>query len=211
MHENPPPMTENAPAETVPEKPARNRGGAPLGNQNRMAHGLKASKLPKEAKAEECAGYAFRTMLMEALEAIHGKGKVPVMLQAMVQTAHRRELEARLAARWLRREAKLTLQERLSLAATITSASEARDKIIAKLGLDRGRNSAGDDSESAWDEFDRSNSAAALPDATEEVEAIPGTTQPAASDSDASGIVTSDASLPAEATGQPVSEEDYVM
>src|SRR5438046_2845923 len=112
-----------------------NRGGAPKGNQNRMTHALRASKMPKDAKAEENAGYALRRLLMEALELQHGKGKVPLEKQARVQTAHRREMEARLAARWLRKEANLTLAERLNLASIISNASEARDKIIGELGI----------------------------------------------------------------------------
>lgn len=133
----------NAPNQN--QKP--NRGGAPRGNANRMTHALRASKLPKDAKAEENAGYALRRLLMEALEAQHGKGRVPVAAQALVQTAHRHEMRARLAARWLRQGKDLTLAERLNLLETISTASESRDKIILQLGL----TVTGKSSASIWD------------------------------------------------------------
>lgn len=128
---------ETQPPESAAEPP-RKRAGAPLRNRNRTTHGLRATALPSgcAAIAGECN--AFRRMLFDELEAIHGAGQIPVAIQTVVQSIMRHEQAARLAGRWLRQVGEAsTLDDRLKLLATIRASTESRDKAIARLGIDK--------------------------------------------------------------------------
>lgn len=116
---------------------ARAKGpGAPRGNANAAAHGLRGSKLPPGCKHEESAVYRFRAFVREALFATHGE--VDLYREALLASAVRHEMRALLAARWLRKEGdKLPLSERLALLATVSSATDARDKALKSMGLDK--------------------------------------------------------------------------
>jgi len=58
--------------------------------------------------------------------------------EALLQSAVRHETRALLAAKWLRdQDGKLNLEQRLQLLATISAATDSRDKCLVRLGLDR--------------------------------------------------------------------------
>jgi len=120
-----------------------NRGGAPAGNRNRMQSGLSAVRgwltigsLPKGASYIRRTLGRMRTELESAVLAMHGE--ITPYHAALIQSATRHEARSMLAGRWLRLEgAKASLADRLSLLATVTNASDARDKCLEKLGLDK--------------------------------------------------------------------------
>lgn len=111
--------------------------GAQSGNANAYKHGLRASvsKFPKAAKSDERKVYTLRNTIQEAVATQYGE--ISVMHAALIQSAVRHETRAILAARWLRRDEneKLPLNDRLQLLATISSATDARDKCLKALGL----------------------------------------------------------------------------
>ena len=75
------------------------RSGPAKENHNAMRHGLKAGKLPKDAKYIETRLNLFRRNLEDALIAAYGKIDIPSA--AYIQTAIRWERHAALAQRWL--------------------------------------------------------------------------------------------------------------
>jgi len=133
--ETPPsPVPSSTAPTTAPTTNDHRRGGAPRGNANRTRHGLRGTKLPPAAKAEERKLETFRGWLRETLQA-DGR-TIDLATAATMQACERHERGALLALRWLRVEHdKLSLAERLQLLETIARATTARDKALARLGL----------------------------------------------------------------------------
>lgn len=105
-------------------------------NRNAMRHGLRASALPKGCNFIHRELRAFRRALEDATVEVHGGISIP--MAAAINTACRAETHAQLCARWLRREeTNLDANQRLSYSAAIVKASEARDKAIDRLGIDK--------------------------------------------------------------------------
>lgn len=112
------------------------RRGGQRGNDNNLRHGLKAGKLPVDARYIEARLNALRREL-EAL-VIEVKGAVNLADAALIQTCLRWEKHAELCQRWLRKElASLTPEQRLRFSESVAKASAARDKAIEQLGLNR--------------------------------------------------------------------------
>ncbi len=113
----------------------KGRSGAPKGSANAMRHGLRAGKLPKDAKYIEWQMNSLRRELEAAVIAV--KGEVNLLDAATIQTAVKWERHGALALRWLRVEGdKLKPTERLHFSREIARASTERDKALAALGLD---------------------------------------------------------------------------
>jgi hypothetical protein len=103
----------------------------------------------------------MRRYFVEALQTIREPNTYD---DALLQSACRHEARAMLAAKWLRDEGKnLAINERLSLTATISNATDSRDKCLKLLGLDRLAD-AGD----AWGSIPVFESAATNPSPTGE-------------------------------------------
>jgi hypothetical protein len=110
------------------------RSGPATGNENAMRHGLKAGKLPSDAKYIEVRLNIFRRNLEAAV--MDSKGEVSIPDAASIQTAMRWERHAALAQRWLTKSYdELKPQERLSFSREIAKASTERDKALRELGL----------------------------------------------------------------------------
>lgn len=108
------------------------------GNFNSMRHGLRAAKLPKGCSWLEGQLKFFRRALEAELAAAGDRGGI--YSSALVQSTVRHETRAQLAARWLRIQGdELSLADRLQLLATISAATDARDKCLERLKLDRDR------------------------------------------------------------------------
>lgn len=136
-------------------KSARSKGGAPRANSNAAKHGLRASKLPKEARSLETPLYQFRKHVRELL--VETSGEVTTYAEAVLQSAIRHETRAMLAARYLRVQDDLKLEQKLTLLDAICKATDARDKCLERLGLNRlamgSTNQPSGDFD--WDEFDK--------------------------------------------------------
>jgi hypothetical protein len=103
----------------------------------------------------------MRRYFVEALQTMR---EINSFDDALLQSACRHEARAMLAAKWLRDEGKnLAINERLSLTATISNATDSRDKCLKLLGLDRLAD-AGD----AWGSIPVFESAATNPSPTGE-------------------------------------------
>lgn len=115
----------------------RHRDGTfAVGNQARTLHGLRASGLPRSAAYLGGQLRAFRRYLRDEL-AERGIA-VRVYQEAIIQSAVRHETRALLAAKWLRdQDGDLKLEQRIQLLATISMATDARDKCLDRLGLDK--------------------------------------------------------------------------
>jgi hypothetical protein len=110
--------------------------GAARGNENAYRHGLKAGKLPRDAKYIEIRMNIVRRELEAAVVA--AKGGVSITDAAYIQTAMRWERHAALAQRWLTKQYdELKPEQRLAFSEAIAKASTNRDKAVAALGLDR--------------------------------------------------------------------------
>jgi hypothetical protein len=113
----------------------KGRSGPAFGNINAVRHGLKAGKLPKDARYIEFRLNAFRRTLEEAIVAARGQVTIPDA--AYVQTAIRWERHACLAQRWLvKADATLKAEQKLLFSREIARASAERDKALAMLKLD---------------------------------------------------------------------------
>lgn len=131
------------PLKDKPKKPVspqfcgkKGRSGPAKGNRNAMRHGLRAGKLPKDAKYIEYQVNILRRQVEDAVLA--AKGEVSLMDAANIQTACKWERHGALALRWLRIEAdKLKPLERLHFSREIARASSERDKAISAIGLNR--------------------------------------------------------------------------
>ena len=118
-------------------EPRRKRGsGEKRGNSNGMRHGLKAGKLPADAKHIEIQINLFRREIEGSV--LRAKGEITLMDAASIQTACKWERHGALALRWLRKEGNnLKPTERLAFSREIARASTERDRALALLKLDR--------------------------------------------------------------------------
>lgn len=114
----------------------KGRSGAVKGNTNRMRHGLAGGKLPAGCQYIENRVNSLRRQVEAAV--IELKGEIGILDAAAVNSILKWERHGLLAAHWLRKEAaKLSPSDRLKFSEAIAKASDARDKAIRSLGLDR--------------------------------------------------------------------------
>lgn len=124
---------------------------APQNNQNARRHGLRSNQVGDKSIENEVG--KLRALARDAIAALFGD--VSLYREAALQSAIRHEARARLAAKWLRdehnprKQKTLTLSERLALTATISNATDARDKCLKLAGLDSVISPA-----SMWDAID---------------------------------------------------------
>ena len=110
------------------------RSGPPKGNANGLRHGLKAGKLPADAKYIETRLNIVRRNLEQAV--LDAKEEISLPDAAAIQTCIRWERHAALAQRWLTKEYKeLKPEQRLTFSREIARASGERDKALAALQL----------------------------------------------------------------------------
>ena len=110
------------------------RSGPPKGNINAIRHGLKAGRLPKDARYIEYRMNAFRRELEAAV--LEAKREISLTDAAYIQTAMRWERHAALAQRWLTKQHKeLTPEQLIQFSREVARASTERDKAIASLEL----------------------------------------------------------------------------
>lgn len=110
------------------------RSGPPKGNANNLRHGLKAGKLPADAKYIEIRLNIVRRNLEQTV--IAAKGEISLPDAAAIQTCIRWERHAALAQRWLTKQyEELKPEQRINFSREIARASGERDKAIASLQL----------------------------------------------------------------------------
>lgn len=110
------------------------------GQKPNLRHGmlsfLAVGSLPKGASYVTKSMRRFRAALDAAVVAAHGE--LSLAHAAVAQTAVRHEVVSLLAQRWLRlRFDSLSDADRLAYARQIAASSDARDKAIRSLGLNR--------------------------------------------------------------------------
>ena len=108
--------------------------GAPPGNENAVRHGLRMTNLPKGCGWLEGALRSLRRDLID--EITQEQGPPTLYQDALIQSVVRHETRAQLLLRWLRTDAQsLTLERRLALLASVSNATDQRDKCLERLGL----------------------------------------------------------------------------
>lgn len=119
-----------APQSTVSQSPARKPGGQ-AGNENAAKRRFRATvpRLPREAKGRNDAIDQLRGLARSLVG-----GKATPAQELLIAAACRQEVLVQLAMHWLC-DPKLTIDQRLSTAATMARAEEARVRILSKLGL----------------------------------------------------------------------------
>lgn len=109
--------------------------GGQIGNDHGTRHGLRAGKLPKDARYIEIQMNLLRRQIEATV--IEAKGEISLTDAAFIQTAMRWERHAALAQRWLTKQYdELSPDQRLHFSREIARASAERDKAIANLRLD---------------------------------------------------------------------------
>jgi hypothetical protein len=120
--------------DTEPTPDTRKKRGAPVGNRNATRHGLRGSKGPADALYVDMQARSLRRSIEQELEA---RGDKTLYREALLQSCMRHETRALLAAKWLRDNFdSLDLEKRLALTATISRATDDRDKCLQRMGLD---------------------------------------------------------------------------
>ncbi len=112
-------------------------GGQP-GNQSAAKHGLRmtVSALPSGCHFISQSCYQLRRHLESWC--LERRGEIGLWESCCIQTAIRYEQVSQLCARWLREaNGKLTHAERLGYAKQIAEASDRRDRVLQRLGLDK--------------------------------------------------------------------------
>lgn len=109
------------------------KGGAPEANTNATRHGLRASALPDGCGYISGQLRSLRRDLVTEVERAHKA--VSFAHEVTIQSLLRHERRSLLAARWLRVESGLSLQDRLALESEIGRATEARDRCLARLEI----------------------------------------------------------------------------
>lgn len=108
------------------------------GNRNALVHGkyayLAVGRLPPGASYIRRLLGAFQRATEAAVVEAHGE--IPLTKAALIQSAVRHEGRAQLLTRWLR-ESDLSLAERLAVLKEIGGATDARDRCLKLLDLDR--------------------------------------------------------------------------
>jgi hypothetical protein len=114
----------------------KGRSGGKKGNVNAQRHGMAGGKLPAGCVYIERRCNALRAQVEQAVLAL--KGEISIVDAAAVNSILKWERHGLLAAHWLRKEAdKLSAGDRLRFSEAIAKASDARDRNIRALGLDR--------------------------------------------------------------------------
>jgi hypothetical protein len=117
--------------------PPKGIGGAPKGNGNARRHGLRGRNLLPEEKYIENAARAFQHSTEDAV--IVRFGEVGLYHAAVIQSAVRHEIRAKLIGRWLNvakeQGEKLSLLDQANLLKQLSDASDSRDRCLEKLGL----------------------------------------------------------------------------
>lgn len=109
------------------------RRGAQAGNTNAVRHGLRGSQCPPGCQDLDDRLYSLRADIMTELTA---RTDVTLFAEALVQSCIRHERRALLASRWLRKGFdELTVDQRLALLATISKATDDRDRCLARMGI----------------------------------------------------------------------------
>jgi hypothetical protein len=117
-----------------------NIGGAPANNTNALVHGrwafLRTGRLPKKRSYTKRQLNGFAHALDDAIVSKHGE--ISLVNAARKQSVLRHEGRAALLAAYLReQEAELSLADRMALLREISQASDARDKALAALDIDK--------------------------------------------------------------------------
>lgn len=102
--------------------------------RSRLRAGLKVARLAHAERYIVHSSNALRLALEDA--ALRLYGGIKVQQAAAISTACRAEQNAQLMERWLRMEPELPLRDRIDIRDRIMRATEARDRAIARLGLD---------------------------------------------------------------------------
>lgn len=113
--------------------------GAPKGNRNALRHGLKGGQCPPGAEYIENRVNVLRRNLENAV--LDAKGSIGIVDATAVNSALKWERHGLLAQHWLRKQSEtLTPTECLKFSEAVAKASDARDKAIRQLNLDRDDN-----------------------------------------------------------------------
>jgi hypothetical protein len=122
---------------------------APAGNRNAYRHGLRSTATPEAGVDGQ-----VRALKREIRQQLAGAdGRLTLAQEALLQSLARHEIRALLAGVYLRKEKTLTVDQRLNLLATVTSATAERDKILRQLGIDLASDKPGSSSD-LWANFD---------------------------------------------------------
>lgn len=123
---------------TAPGLPARNRGGAPVGNRNRIGpgtHSFTLGRYPKGATWIARQGHWLRRELRRSVT--ERDGSTSTYTEAVIASACVHEGRRLLLARWLRIEGDgLPVLDRANLLDRIGKASDQRDACLRLLKLD---------------------------------------------------------------------------
>ena len=118
---------------------AKRKRGAPAGNRNRLTSGrfafLATGRYPRGAGYVGRLLCGLRRALSAEVEAIHGE--INLHKAALILSVIRHEGRALLAQRELRTSESLTMGDRQALRDEIGAATEARDRCLKALKLDR--------------------------------------------------------------------------
>ena len=122
--------TQLATTQDAPRKP-----GAPLGNTNRIRHGMRGSSLPRNCRHIESSTNKFRLHCEQAV--LDARGEIVLTDAIYINTAFRAERHAQLAQRWLFLKGDaMSDGDRLAYSREVVKASAERDKAVAALRLD---------------------------------------------------------------------------
>ncbi len=109
----------------------------PAGNKNAVTHGLRMelNELPADCSRIRRERYKMRRVLEDTI--LERDGTISPYQASTIQTAIRWSTHSALAARWLRIEPDLTIEQKLALSRDVARASESRDRCLKLLGLDK--------------------------------------------------------------------------
>lgn len=130
------------------EQSQRKRGAQP-GNQHRYKHGLRQEGPNGSRRLLVLASSPPRDRWMDRLvdalrqrweqDVIAAKGKLSRVDERLINSAARWELHALRAGTWLRREHdKLTYDQRIAASREAATATDRRNSLLARLGIDTG-------------------------------------------------------------------------
>jgi hypothetical protein len=113
------------------------------GNSNAIRVGTKSvfttGRWPKGASYVAKLGWRLRRLLESEVYEAHGE--ISVSNQATIQTCCRHEIRALLVQRWLRESPDMEIEAKVRMLAEIGKASDARDRCLKALEIDRRRTS----------------------------------------------------------------------
>lgn len=118
--------------------PALNKRGAPIGNRNRIASGLRSfvlGRYPRGCSYVARQGHLLRRQLRDAVT--ESAGGTNVWSEAVIASACQHECRRLLLLRWLRIEGDaLPVLDRATLLDRIGQATDSRDRCLKLLRLD---------------------------------------------------------------------------